>query len=129
MSADPRFDGPGPDDLWRAALNEGRFLLQHCRVCHACRFPPAMVCGACGSSDLEWKEASGRGTVYSTTTVREREGSYNVSLIDLAEGARMMSRVDGVSPDEVRIGMSVQARVVREPESLVLFEPSEGGAS
>ncbi|WP_230533890.1 Zn-ribbon domain-containing OB-fold protein [Microvirga roseola] len=128
MSTDPRFGGPGPDEVWRTALDEGRFLLQHCRTCHACRFPPAMVCGACGSSDLEWKEASGSGKVYSATTVRERDNSYNVSLIDLAEGARMMSSVGGVAPDEVRIGMEVRARIVREPEAIVLFEPKEGGA-
>ncbi|MBJ6128105.1 Zn-ribbon domain-containing OB-fold protein [Microvirga splendida] len=129
MSPDPRFDGPGPEEVWLTALKEGRFLLQHCRTCHACRFPPALVCGACGSSEIEWKEASGRGTIYSTTTVRERDNNYNVSLVDLAEGARMMSRVDGVSPDEVRIGMEVQARIVAEPEPIVLFAPSAGGAS
>jgi uncharacterized OB-fold protein len=128
VSTDPRFDGPGPDAVWHAALAEGRFLLQQCRTCRACRFPPAVVCSACGAPDLEWREASGHGTVHSTTTVREREGSYNVSLIDLSEGARMMSRVEGVSPDEVRIGMAVRARIVVEPEPIVLFEPAEGRA-
>jgi len=129
MSADPRFDGPGPDEVWRSALAEGRFILQHCRKCSACRFPPALVCAACGSPDLEWREASGQGTVYSTTTVREREGSYNVSLVDLAEGARMMSRVEGVDPATVRIGMKVAARIIQEPESMIVFVPTEGGAA
>jgi uncharacterized protein len=129
MSTDLRFDGPGPDEVWRSALMEGRFMLQHCKKCSACRFPPALVCAACGSPDLVWQEASGHGMVYSTTTVREREGSYNVSLVDLAEGARMMSRVEEIDPGAIQIGMKVEARIVREPESMVVFVPAEGGAS
>ena len=129
MSTDPRFDGPGPDELWRSALAEGRFMIQHCQACGASRFPPAVVCSSCGSPELAWKEASGRGEVYSTTTVHEREGSYNVALINLAEGARMMSRVEGIAPDAVHIGMRVVARILTEPEAMVVFVPDEGGAS
>lgn len=129
MSTDPRFDGPGPDEIWRNALAEGRFLLQHCAECGASRFPPALVCADCGSPNLVWKEASGRGRVYSATTVRDREGSYNVSLIDLEEGARMMSRVERIAPDAVRIGMDVTARIIPEPEPVVVFDPVGGDAS
>jgi uncharacterized OB-fold protein len=68
-------------------------------------------------------EASGRGTVYATTTVRERQGNYNISLIDLAEGPRMMSRVEGIAPEAVRIGMAVSARIADSPTRIV-FEPS-----
>lgn len=129
MSTDPRFDGPGPDDVWRSALAEGRFIMQQCRECAACRFPPALVCSTCGSPELAWIDASGQGTVYSTTTVRERESSYNVSLIDLAEGARMMSRVEDIDPSSVRIGMAVKARIVEGSEPSVVFTPAEGDAS
>jgi len=128
MSTDSRFSGPGPDEIWRSALAEGRFLLQECTRCGACRFPPALVCSSCGSPDLMWKEASGQGEVYSSTTVREREGSYNVALVNLAEGARMMSRVDGPAPDAVRIGMKVAARIVQEPEPMIVFGPAGGEA-
>jgi hypothetical protein len=79
-----------------------------------------------GSTNLEWVEASGRGTVYSTTVVRQKPPtpSYNVALIDLAEGPRMMSRVEGIAPEDVRIGMPVKARIVREGEQpVVIFEP------
>ncbi|MNL46041.1 hypothetical protein D3C87_1687250 [compost metagenome] len=56
----------------------------------------------------------------------EAGGDYNVALIDLEEGVRMMSRVDGVAPDRLRIGMPVKARVLRdEGQALVVFEPAE----
>lgn len=123
MNNDSRFDGPGPDDVFAAALAEGRMLLQQCRACGAARHPPALVCAACGSADLGWIEPSGRGTVYSTTTVRERDGAYNVAIIELAEGARLMSRVDGIPPEAVAIGLPVAARIVTEPQPHLVFQP------
>jgi uncharacterized OB-fold protein len=51
-----------------------------------------------------------RGIVYSTTTVHDRDGAYNVCLVDLEDGSRVMSTVVGIAPDDVRIGMAVRAR-------------------
>jgi len=62
-----------------------------------------------GETDLEWVPASGGGTVYAITVNRTRDGSYNIALIDLDEGPRMMSRVEGVVT--VPIGTRVQARI------------------
>ncbi|HWH94713.1 MAG TPA: OB-fold domain-containing protein [Baekduia sp.] len=56
-----------------------------------------------------WRVSAGLGTVYSTTVVRPRGGeAYNVVLVDLDEGFRMMSRVVGVAPEEVTIGARVR---------------------
>ncbi len=128
MTTDKRFDGPGPDATFLQALNEGRLMLQHCEDCAAVRFPPALVCRSCGSPRLSWRRSPGRGSVYSGTTVRDRAGDYNVSLVELEGGARMMSRVEGLAPDAVRIGQGVQARIVPGDEPFVVFSPIEGGA-
>lgn len=70
--------------------------------------------------ELEWRVSEGRGTVYATTTVRRRgEDPHDVSLVDLDEGFRMMSRVVGVAPEDVRIGMRV---VVRFDDGVPVFE-------
>lgn len=129
MTTDKRFDGPGPDETFLQALNEGRLMLQHCEDCAAVRFPPALVCRSCGSPRLSWRPSPGRGSVYSRTTVRDRAGDYNVSLVELEGGARMMSRIEGLLPDAVRIGQDVQARIVPGDEPFVVFSPIEGGAS
>ena len=50
------------------------------------------------------------GVVYSTTTVHDRDGDYNVCLVDIEDGTRMMSTVVGIAPGDVRIGMRVRAR-------------------
>ncbi|MFJ0676566.1 OB-fold domain-containing protein, partial [Bordetella bronchiseptica] len=78
---------------------------------------------------LAWRESSGRGSVYAATTVRDRAGDYNVSLVELEGGARMMSRVEGIEAARVRIGQPVRARIVADEEPYVVFAPHDGGAA
>jgi uncharacterized OB-fold protein len=64
----------------------------------------------------EWRVSAGLGTVYATTTLHPRGGEpYDLSLVELDEGPRLMTRVAGVAPDEVAIGMRVRVR----------FDPAE----
>ena len=115
-----------PDADHRRHLTEGRFMLQRSRGNGVFVYPPRVAQPGTGAADLEWVEASGLGTVYSTTVVRCKPpaADYNVALIALAEGPRMMSRVDGIAPAAVTIGMPVRARVVVENDAaLLVFEP------
>jgi uncharacterized OB-fold protein len=118
----------GPDAVYRGALAAGRFELQVCERCAKQLYPPRVLCPGCGGTALRWAKASGAGTVYSTTVVRDRPengGSRNIALIDLAEGARMMSRVEGVAPETVRIGMRVKLRIAAtDAGPLVVFDPA-----
>ena len=104
-------------------------MLQRSRSSSQYVFYPRVAEPRTGATDLEWVEASGNGTVYATTVVRQRPPTpnYNVALIDLAEGPRMMSRVEGIDPEAVRIGMTVKARIARDGEAfIVVFDPVEG---
>lgn len=117
----------GPDAEFRAHLAAGRFMIQRGVESGQPVFYPRAIGPGTGEA-LEWVDASGRGTVYSTTVVRKRppEPSYNVALVDLAEGPRMMSRIDGIAPEEVRIGMEVVARIrVEDDLPIIVFEPAE----
>ena len=116
-----------PDQEYAGFLAQGRFMIQRARSSGRYVFYPRVVEPGTGSTELEWVEASGKGTVYSVTVVRQKPPTpdYNVVLIDLAEGPRLMSRVDGIPPQDVRIGMAVQARVIREGDTpLLVFEPA-----
>ncbi len=107
-------------------LSQGRFMIQRCADCARHVFHPREICPHCGSDALAWVAPAGRATVYSYTTVArkpEAGGDYNVSLIDLEEGVRMMSSVVGMPPDQVRIGMAVRAVIgERDGAAAVLFE-------
>jgi uncharacterized OB-fold protein len=73
-------------------------------------FPPRLAQPGTGAP-LTWAVSAGRGAVHATTVVRPRgERPYNVALVALDEGFRMMSRVDGIEPDAVVIGLRVELR-------------------
>lgn len=106
--------GQSPAAYYDESLKRGEFRIQRCNGCSKHIFYPRLVCPYCASMDIDWLEPSGRGTVYSTTTVNrpsDKGGPYNVALIELAEGVRLMSRIDGAASDEVKIGMAVQVAV------------------
>lgn len=117
----------GPEKHYHQLLADGVFAIQHCTSCSKAIFYPRMVCPHCGGVDLQWKKASGKGTVYSVTVIRrkpEHGGDYNVVLVDLDEGARLMSRVQGISPDEVKIGMRISSEIITENDApLLVFNP------
>lgn len=104
-------------------------MIQRSRSSGRYVFFPRVAEPGSGRSDLEWVEASGFGTVYSITVNRTREGSYNIALIELDEGPRLMSRVEGV--ETVPIGTRVKARITEiDGEPAVVFDVvREGGAA
>lgn len=117
----------GPEAQWRSALAQGRFLLQKSKSSGAHIFPPRTMTPGTGTDDLEWVNASGLGTVYSVTVISPKPpaDAYAVVLVDLDEGPRMMSRVEGLAARDVTIGMRVKARIaVENEEPLVLFDPA-----
>ena len=124
-------DNPGPLQIFEDYLARGEFRIQQCKDCGGHVFYPRYLCHHCGSSNLKWIAVSGRGTVYSTTVVRNRPGNgvdYNIALIDLEEGPRMMSRVMDVDPVDVTIGMEVSAHIgILDDQPAVVFYNKEQG--
>lgn len=114
-------------------LKTGQFEIQHCRACATHFYYPRVLCPSCGSSNVSWVKPSGKGVVYSTTTVRrkaEQGGDYNVSIIELDEGVRMMSRVEGVDLHQIHIGMKVAAQVsVSADVGIVVWRPQVSGGA
>lgn len=115
-----------PEQQYQEFLAQGKFMLLRARASGRYIFYPRVAEPLTGDTDLEWVAASGLGQVYSVTVVHKRppEQDYNVALIDLQEGPRMMSRVEGIAPGDVRIGMAVRAKVIQhEDQPLLVFEP------
>jgi uncharacterized protein len=102
--------------FWDAA-REHRLVVARCKVCGADRMPPTPFCWQCRSQDTEWVELPGTGTVYTFTIARhaltpatENALPYVIAVIALdgTEGARLISNVVGITPDDVAIGMPVE---------------------
>lgn len=77
-----------PEQEYFEHLAQGRFMLQRSRVSGKYFFYPRVAEPMTGARNLEWVEASGRGTVYATTVVRTKPPlmPYNVALVDLEGG-------------------------------------------
>jgi len=118
---------PGIQARHQQALDEGRFLIQRCSACSRHVYFPREVCPHCGALAPALVAPSGQGTVAAVTTLYrkpEQGGNYHVCLVDLDEGVRLLSRVEGLAPEAVAIGLRVQARVqVKDGKGLVVFDP------
>ena len=106
-------------------------MIQRCTTCGNRQLYPRDRCLVCRGA-VEWVEASGRGTVYSFTVIRQNYSRpfrdwipYVVALVDLEEGPRVMTNIVGCEPDLVRIGMPVRAQfeAVSDEAGIALFSP------
>lgn len=124
---DTASDRAGPEATYNAFLAEGRFMIQRARSTGEYVFYPRVVTPS-GATDLEWVEAKGSGTLYAITVNRSRQGAWNVALVDLDEGVRMMSTLPGVESAE--IGTAVTARIETGEEGpRVVFDIAAGETS
>ena len=101
-----------PLKTWLSHLERGELAYQFSPSMGGAVFYPRMIAPKTGKADLEWRVSKGLGTVYATTIVHPAEGKpFNVALIDCDEGFRLMSRVEDIAPEAVRIGQRVRFRV------------------
>jgi uncharacterized OB-fold protein len=120
---------PDPDGTQRPffeAAARGELRYQRCADCGHAQFYPRAVCTDCGASP-GWVTASGRGTVYTFTVVRQNlmppfaeQLPYVVAMIELEEGVRMLTNVSDCAPEDVHVGLAVEAYAVECEEGLAV---------
>lgn len=100
--------------FWEAT-RQGELRLQRCTDCCELRYPVAQICPACLSASFDWDRVSGRGTVFSFVVFHQvyhpaykDDVPYNVAMIQLEEGPRMISNIVDVS-GQVEAGTPVEA--------------------
>ena len=100
--------------FWDAAASR-KLVVQACNACQRTIMYPKRFCPGCFSADLGWREATGRGVVY-TYTVQERGAPSGfadrvplvIAVIALDEGVQMMSNIVGANALEVACGDRVE---------------------
>ena len=117
--------------FWDAA-KDGKLMLPKCASCGHLAAQFERWCPACGSQDLAWTTLSGRGTVWSHCTFHREyfpefaaDLPYTVTLVELAEGPRLITNLVDVAKDDIRIGMPVDVAFVDvTPDvTLIKFRP------
>jgi uncharacterized OB-fold protein len=129
---------PAPDNAalhyWQSAA-DGKLVLQRCVDCGAFQFYPRALCATC-AGETEWVDASGRGTLYTFTIIRQnrseafvRLSPYAVGIVELEEGVRMMSNIVECDLDRLEVGMALEAILLlkaADDVGLPFWRPASG---
>ncbi len=125
---------PAPESIpyWEAA-RQHRLEIPHCEACEGYWFPPSRSCPHCLSTQVGFKQVSGRGKVFSFVIYDRvyhpafaRDVPYVVALVELAEGPRLISNIVDIAPDKVRCDMPVTVVFddVAEGVTIPKFKPA-----
>ena len=118
--AERKIDAPQPSPetkpFWDAAA-VGRLVIKRCAACGEHHHYPRSICPFCGSDRTEWRDASGRGTIYTYSVMRRAPVPYAIAYVTLEEGVSMMTNIVDCDLDAIRVGQKVR----------VVFKPTEGG--
>lgn len=120
--------------FWRAA-HDSKLVMQKCARCGTMNFYPKPWCIECGDRRLEWTEVRPTGVVYSYTTADsvmmnlpgwKADLPITLCLVDLDDGPRMYAYVTHCKPEDVAIGMPVQAyfEPISEEAGIPVFRPA-----
>jgi uncharacterized OB-fold protein len=111
--------------FWEAA-REGRFLVPFCSACGKAHWYPRAICPFCASDKIEWRNASGKGTIYTFSVMRRVKEPYIIAHVTLAEGPTMLTNIVDCDTEKVRIGQSVTV-VFQETDNgppVPMFKPA-----
>ncbi len=105
---------PDSAPYWDGA-KDGRLMIQRCNATGQTFLYSRQLVSGVVESEVEWIEASGKGTIYSFTVARRPAGAafqgdcpYVIVSVELEEGARVMSNLVTDDPDSVAIGQAVE---------------------
>jgi uncharacterized protein len=128
---------PAPDNAsrhyWQRAA-EGQLVVQRCTTCGEYQFYPRALCVRC-AGETEWVDASGRGTLYTYTVIRQNRSPafaalspYAVGIVELEEGVRMMSNIVECDIDQLSIGMALEVLLLKAADDVGLpfWRPATG---
>ena len=109
-----------------AAAKDGKLMLKRCNACGEPHFYPRSLCPHCGSSDVDWLESTGKGTIYSYSVMRRAKIPYAIAYVTLDEGVTMLTNIVEADFDALGIGQAVQVafRETEGGQALPVFRPA-----
>jgi len=113
---------PSVPRIWRERIYKYRLIASKCKKCGKTYYPPRKVCVKCKSTEMELVQLPREGKVVNYTVIYypprgfEQEAPYVVGVVELKDGTRVLAQIVDVKPEEVNIGMEVEAtfRKLRE---------------
>jgi uncharacterized protein len=120
---------PDSEPFYTAA-REGRFLIRRCMACGKAHWYPRPLCPFCFGGTA-WEPASGRGAIYSFSTLIRASPSYTIAYVRLDEGPTMLTNIVECDPAAIRIGQLVELVFKRSEGDVAIpcFRPAGSNAS
>ena len=121
----PQVEPGTPDAHFWEACARRELVVQRCSDCDTLRHTPELICYNCHSFEYDWKQVSGKGTVYSHMNVVHPvhpatwdRVPFNVVLVELSDvqGIRMVGNVVDCSYEDIYIGMPVEVTFEDHPD-------------
>jgi uncharacterized OB-fold protein len=118
---------------WWESAQRHELYIQKCRDCGDLRFHPRALCTSCMSSRTEWVRCKGTGKIYTFTVTNQNQASgfrdslpYVMAWVEVDEGLKMLTNIVDCPPEQVKIGMPVEAVFddVTPEVTLVKFRPA-----
>lgn len=104
--------------FWREIQSRYNLVGTKCGNCGKVDFPPRSVCPDCGRKSvgkMQTFKLAGKGAVVTYTTIYDAPSQFDMqkpyvmAIIEMEEGVRLTSQLIDVKPEELRIGLQVQA--------------------
>lgn len=128
---------PTSQPFWDG-LRERKIVIQYSPSSEQWVFYPRVNAPGTLANDLEWREISGRATLYTYTLTSRPTGApwtnkqpQCLAIIELAEGPRMTTELVNVADAVLRIGMDVEPVFEDIPGAditMLRYQPAEGAA-
>jgi hypothetical protein len=131
------------DHSFEQFLTEERLMGGRCAACGALFVPPRAVCRTCYAADMEWVEMKGTGRLAGFTCIHigppamaaegyDRDNPYCTAAVELAEGPRVVARIEGLDarrPERIAIGAPLRVRFLHlgegeEARTVLAFGPA-----
>ena len=118
---------------WWEAVQRHELYVQKCRECGDLRFHPRALCTSCLSPRTEWIRCKGAGKIYTFTLTNQNQAGgfrdalpYVMAWVEIDEGLKMLTNIVDCPPEQVKIGMPVEAVFddVTPEVTLVKFRPA-----
>ena len=103
----------------------GKFMVRRCTACKKVHWYPRAMCPFC-FSDCAWEEASGKGKIYSFSTMERATPAYTIAYVTLAEGPTVLTNIVDCEAKDIKIGQDVAVTFVKTEDgpSLPFFKPA-----
>ena len=104
------------NEAFWASANEDKLMVPRCKDTNQFFWYPRNLSPYTLSDNVEWVEASGKGTIYTYSIMRRADPQYAIAYVTLEEGITMMTNIVDCDFDQLEIGQKVT----------VTFQETEG---